>query len=113
MSDGADYQITLSEAQRAVVVHAAGELDVHAHAEFVLMLARASAGDRNVIVDLSATTFIDSTGLRALFEVWHSQTAAGRGFALRSPSPPVRRTLENAGLEATFPIIHGPGDQET
>jgi anti-sigma B factor antagonist len=104
------FRIMMSEADGMAVVHAAGEIDLDARAELVRILTQASAGGRNVEVDLSRTTFIDSTGLRALLAVWRSQTAAGRGFALRNPSAQVRQTLRFAGLEDTFPIA--PSDPE-
>ena len=48
--------------------------------------------------------FMDSSGLRALMEMWHSQTAAGLDLLIRNPSDPVRRTLHYAGLDRVFKI---------
>ena len=50
---------------------------------------------QNVIVDLSRTTFMDSSGVRALMDLWHSLTVAGLDLVVRNPSgssPSVRCT---------------------
>jgi len=99
-----EYLIWSSEVDGTGVVHALGLLDLNARAELVRMLAQASASGRDVVVDLSGTTFIDSTGLKALVDTWRSQTAAGRGFVLRNLSARVRLTVGYAGLADVLPI---------
>jgi anti-anti-sigma factor len=56
------------------------------------------------VVDVSAITFIDSTGLRTLLQADRSRRDDGRRFALRSPSAPVQRLLEISGLGGHFDI---------
>jgi anti-sigma B factor antagonist len=52
-----------------------------------------------VIIDVSATTFIDSTGM-AVFLMAHKRLRdKGAELVLRSPTPPVRRVLQMAGLD--------------
>jgi anti-sigma B factor antagonist len=104
-----EYLISLCEVDGTGVVHASGLLDLNARAELVRMLAQASAGGRDVVVDLSGTMFIDSTGLKALLDTWRSQTAAGQGFVLRNPSARVRLTVGYAGLADVLPIEAEPG----
>jgi len=99
-----DCQISLSEADGTAVVHVAGEIDLNVRAELVRMLAQACAGGRDVVVDVSRTTFMDSAGLHALVDAWRSQTAAGRGFVLRNPSIPVRDALRYAALSDVLPV---------
>ena len=103
MPDNAAYEVSLTLAGDAAVVHVSGEIDLAAKADLLGALTQASGGDRNVIVDLSRTTFMDSTALKALVDAWRSQTRAGLGFALRNPSGEARRTLLMAGLEDVFP----------
>jgi anti-anti-sigma factor len=103
-----DCQISLSEEDGTAVVHVAGEIDLSVRAEFARMLAQASAGGRDVVVDVSRTTFMDSAGLHALVTARHSQTAAGRSLVLRNPSASVRGILTMANLEEWFPIDSGP-----
>jgi anti-anti-sigma factor len=103
MPNSANYEVSLTLAGDAAMVHVSGEIDLAAKADLLGALTQASGGGRNVIVDLSRTTFMDSTALKALVDAWRSQTRAGLGFALRNPSGEARRTLLIAGLEDVFP----------
>ena len=63
---------------------------------------RAALDDRAVeVVDLAAVTFIDAVGLGVLLQ---AHRARAGGMTLRAPSPCVRRLLQLAGHDATFPI---------
>jgi anti-anti-sigma factor len=84
-------------------VHLSGEIDLAAKADLERALAQAAGEGRNVIVEMSRTTFIDSTSLKALLDALRSQTDAGLRFALRNPSSPARRTLQIAGVEDMIP----------
>lgn len=74
------------------VVVVSGEIDVHSSTRLADELASA---DGNVVVDLCAVTFIDSTGLRTL--VADQQRRAIRGGRLAvacSQTSPLERLLE-------------------
>jgi len=51
-----------------------------------------------IVVDLSALSFIDSTGLGALIFGFQRAREAGIGFRLARPSPNVRQILTLSGL---------------
>jgi anti-sigma B factor antagonist len=108
VSQDPDFQILVSEEDGTAVVLVAGEIDLSIRAELSRMLAQACAGGRDVVVDVSRTTFMDSAGLHALVTARRSQTAAGQRFALRNPSACVRGMLTMAGVEEWFPIESGP-----
>jgi len=108
VSQDPDFQILVSEVDGTAVVHVAGEIDLSVRAELARMLAQACAGGRDVVVDVSRTTFMDSAGLHALVEARRSQIAAGWNLVLRNPSASVRGILTMAGLEGWFPIDSGP-----
>ena len=108
MSQDPDFQILVTEEDGTAVVHVAGEIDLSVRAELSRMLAQACAGGRDVVVDVSRTTFIDSAGLHSLVTARRSHTAAGGSFVLRNPSASVRGMLTTAGLEEWFPIDSGP-----
>ncbi|HVC13741.1 MAG TPA: STAS domain-containing protein [Acidimicrobiales bacterium] len=78
------------------VVALRGELDV-ANAD-VVKGALLSAKARVVVVDLSALTFIDSSGLTAIVHGHNDLTARGCGFELRGASEDIRRVFELTGL---------------
>ena len=60
---------------------------------------------RNVEIDLSETTFIDSCGLGALIAL--HKTACGRKGVLRllNPPPPVQQILELTRMHRIFEIV--------
>ena len=104
MSESGDYHVMISEADDNTVVHVRGDIDLTTHDTMVRTLDDAASRGQNVIVDLSRTTFMDSSGLHALMELWHSQTAAGLKLVLRNPTDPILQTLHNAGLDRVFRI---------
>jgi anti-sigma B factor antagonist len=98
----------IAEATPAVVVLPA-EIDV-TNSEFALgLLAAALApGVPLVIADLTATSFCDTSGVRALVQ-GHEQAVA-RGAQLRLAVPPggsVRRVLELTGLGRRLNVYPG------
>jgi anti-sigma B factor antagonist len=70
-------------------------------------------GVQVVIADMTATTFCDSTGIRAL--VLAHQRAARNGTELRllRPRPAVMRLLEVLGLSSWLTICETVGDAMT
>ena len=86
------------------MVYLSGAIDLTTHDMLLRRLEDAAAGRRNVIVDMSRTTFMDSTGLRALMELWQAQNAAGLELVIRNASDPVLRTLHYAGLDRVFKL---------
>ena len=55
-----------------------------------------------LVVDLSETTFIDSTGLHAVIRCERRASAAGIGVVVVGARPQVRRVFELAGLDTRF-----------
>ncbi len=56
-----------------------------------------------VWVDLSAVTFLDSSGLVALQRLHQRTTGDGASFKLIDPSPSVERVLQLTGLDELIP----------
>lgn len=83
-----------------------GEVDVYTADQLALagMDSLANAALRTLTVDLSAVSFIDSTGIGALIQVRNAAVEGGKQLVVRQPSPRVRRILSLAGLSAVFGI---------
>jgi anti-sigma B factor antagonist len=62
-------------------------------------------GHRNIEVDLSQTSFVDSSGLGALIAL--HKTAAGRKgkLLLLNPQPPVQQIIELTRLDRIFQVV--------
>jgi anti-sigma B factor antagonist len=98
----------IAEATPAVVVLPA-EIDVtNCELAFDLLAAALAPGVPLVIADLTATSFCDTSGIRALLQA-HEQAAA-RGAQLRLAIPPggsVRRVLELTGIGRVLSLYPG------
>ncbi|KQO45286.1 MULTISPECIES: STAS domain-containing protein [unclassified Frigoribacterium] len=61
--------------------------------------ARLAAGDRLIVVDLSGTTFVDSSGLGALVSCLKSARQAGGDLRLVAPTEQVSMVLRLTNLD--------------
>jgi len=107
------FHLTTSTPDDGMVeIAAAGELDL-ATSELLREAVDVCCqrdGIRVVIVDLRDLTFIDSTGLRAL---WHARERAqsiGAELILRSPSPSVQHLLKITKLGGAFAVTDPQDD---
>jgi anti-sigma B factor antagonist len=89
-----------------ITVVVIGELDLATAPELGRMLHDGLASGRDVLLDLSQASFIDSTGLAAIVAATHRADALGHQFRLRSEfGPQVRRLLELTGLLEVVPTV--------
>ena len=89
-------------------VHVAlrGELDLSTVNKVQEELRRVEAGDPPLVVlDLSALTFLDSTGLRSLIAADARGREQGRRLTLAQGPAVVRRVFEITGLEGRLDIV--------
>ena len=89
----AALRLVVDDVAGAVTVTVAGEIDIASASELAsAMQTAASAAVGPIIVDASAVTFVDATGLRALV------ASDGRTpIRFRDPSPAVQRLLAIVG----------------
>lgn len=102
-----DHEPTLTVASTraadAVVITVAGEIDSSNCAELQERLMQvASAPDHGCTLDLSAVSFMDSSGLRALLLGQRAVTEAGKSMVVTNVSESVRRLFEITGLSDRF-----------
>jgi len=88
----------------ASVVRLEGSVDLEHAPEARKRLLDAVARGRNVLVDLSAATYIDSSGIACLVEALQAARGRGADLGLVSVSLQARRVLELARLDMVFPI---------
>ena len=93
---GPDLTLSATNDLNGIHLAAAGEIDAAVANAFLARLRDAlKETDGVVVVDLAAVTFIDSSGVTALFQAWGD--AAGR-LLLGTLHPRVRRVLEITAL---------------
>jgi len=89
-----------------------GELDIQTARELAPTLSEA-VGDvtRELVVDLSKVTFIDSTLLGALARAAGQLANQGRELTLiRKPGSAIDRLLEVSGLSDAFALVSAPAE---
>jgi anti-sigma B factor antagonist len=88
-----------------VVISVAGEVDLYTAPELKQELVRViEEGTRNVIVDMSETTFIDSTTLGVLVSGLKRLRPSGGQLALVVTDRNIRKVFDITGLDRVFPI---------
>ena len=96
---------------RAVVVHAQGELDVSGAPAFRQALQEAvESGRPQVVVDLGEVTFLDSAGLSVVFGTQRMLPVSQRLILTNVPER-MRRMLRLAAVESVVEV-HGPGEPQ-
>jgi len=61
---------------------------------------------RNVVIDLSAVTFIASLGLRSIVLGGKAVLSKKGKVVLLSPTPPVEEVITTSGIDQLFKIYH-------
>jgi anti-sigma B factor antagonist len=92
-----------------VLITAGGEIDLNTEPLLREALFAALAYDdaHTVLVDMSAVTFLDATGINTLVKAHHTAVGTNRAVRLRNPQPLVTRVLRITGLEQTFGLHDG------
>ncbi len=94
------------DAQERDVVHLSGNVDFERSPEIREILLEAVAENRNVLVDLSKVTYIDSSGIACLVKALAMARNQGADLSLLSVSTQVMRMLKFARLDMVFPILN-------
>jgi anti-anti-sigma factor len=98
-------QVVRDRDRDETVLFVRGELDF-ATAPELMHVATEHGGRSRLVVDLSAVTFIDSSGLRALIQL--REQAHAQVLAVRAPRVGVRRLIELAAADRLIPTIDTP-----
>lgn len=95
----------------AASVAVTGEIDMATAPQLWERLARAIPATRErLVVDLSATTFLDSSALAVLVRAYKELGRQGADLVLCAPNPTARNVLAATGLDQVFTIEDGrPG----
>ena len=95
-----------------IVVALHGELDQVDAASVAAALTAVAAPGPEIIVDLAALTFIDSSGVAALAHGRREARRAGGNLVLAAPQQQVRRVLAITRLSDAF-SVHASVDEAT
>jgi anti-sigma B factor antagonist len=101
---GPDLVLTTEKDGARAVLSINGELDAYTAPGLEDQISRIMADNVNdVVLNLSQTAFLDSSGLRAILTAQRKLSEQQGTLTLRTPSEPVTRLLEITGLSDHFP----------
>jgi anti-anti-sigma factor len=100
-----NYNVEHDPVEGALLVTATGELDLAAAPRLATVLSIATQGaEPNVVLDLAAVDFIDSTALGAIMHASTEAEAVGKQMLVVALDGPVRRLLEITNLTGRFRV---------
>jgi anti-anti-sigma factor len=102
-----DALLTTEDHDGVVVAHVAGEVDLANAPRLGRALTRAIPNDAvGVVIDLSATTYLDSSGVSLVFDLAERLHARQQQVRVALPEDaPLRRVLRVVNLESVVPIL--------
>jgi anti-anti-sigma factor len=106
LTDATRAQLAIGERRvgRRAVLAVAGEVDIQTASDLRAAIDAAGTRAFEIWVDLSDTTFMDSSGVHALAGARAQLARADRRLALICPAGPVRRVLELTGLDQRIEV---------
>lgn len=98
-------EITTRDYKRANVIRVTGRVDSNTSPQFDQKLKEYISANRvHIVVEMDATDFLSSAGVRALISAQKALKPKGGQVVLSKPSEKVRDVLKLAALESLFPI---------
>jgi anti-anti-sigma factor len=101
--DEAYWGLAVEHHPEHTVLRLSGDLDLET-APRLLAGAEPHLGGTDLIIDLSALDFVDSSGLSALIRINQRMAATDRTLAIIAPPPRVAKAFEITGLDQILPF---------
>ncbi|MBJ7354542.1 MAG: STAS domain-containing protein [Thermoleophilaceae bacterium] len=100
------FQVSVTTDAGSHRVALSGELDIATADQLTESLegVRPASGDR-MVIDLSAVSFMDSTGLRVLITANRDATAAGYSLVIVTGESPAKRVLELTRMDEHMQVV--------
>jgi anti-sigma B factor antagonist len=92
------------------VVRLTGDVDISSSPEARRLILAELARRHQLLVDLSAVSYIDSSGIACLVEAYQAARKGGGRFALLGVSGEAMSVLSLARLDRVFPIYRSVAD---
>jgi len=90
----------------AAVVTLSGELDADTSGQLRSLLNELLlTGQRNLVLDLSGLSFVDSAGLAALLSAAKGTRRGGGRLLLSGPAPSVRKVMALTGIDVVLTTV--------
>jgi len=97
-------QFEISDEHGNLIIRFSGEVDYHAHPHSRDIILGCLNQGRNTYINLSAVTYIDSSGVASFVEGYQLAKEQNLEFGLMDLSDAVLRVLHMAHLDKAFPV---------
>ena len=104
-------EFTIRIEEGFTIVALSGEVDLHYSPQAREQILRCLGDKNNVLVDLSAVEYIDSSGIASLVEGYQLARNNNLKFGLIDVSNPAMQVLQLARLDTVFPIHKSAKDR--
>lgn len=97
-------EIVIKELSPFKIVHLSGDVDMHSSPAVRQGILDCLRQKNALLVELSAVTYMDSSGVASLVEGFQVAKKQGTEFGLAAVAQPVMNVLKLARLDKVFPI---------
>jgi anti-anti-sigma factor len=107
------FEVHIEREQSAVFARLSGEFDLSAKEKFESAMAAVTSPLRpaSLVVDLRGLTFLDSSALRAIMELYGKCRDEGIDFAVTPGPSDVQNVFELTGLDRVLPMLDPTGER--
>ena len=111
MGDSTEFDLKVTPGDEETRVDVSGELDAYTAPQLRKLLDEVLDGTvTRLVVNLAATSFIDSTGLGVLVGAARKARSQEGELVIDSPTHSVHRVLQITGLTLSIPVRNAPPD---
>ena len=102
---GRPFDVVVTAEAFGTLIAVTGEVDIATSPRLRTVLADRPRTEGLLLLDLTAVTFMDSSGLSAVLNLQRDTTAAGERLAVVCPPGPARLLLEVTGVDTELPLF--------
>ena len=102
-----ELKVTTRSQGDHTVISVAGEIDLYTAPRLQSELTSVLSDNKSaqIVVDMSAVEFCDSTGMNVLLSCLRRVRERGGELEIASPKPAVRKILQVTGLDSVFTLV--------
>lgn len=97
--------INISEEDGKKIINLSGDIDLSCSADIRNQLLEQLNDNEELIVNMAAVNYIDSSGVASLVEAYQTARKSDKSFALLSVSSAAMSVLQLARLDKVFPVF--------
>lgn len=98
-------ETNLDAEKKVLEIKISGRFDFSVHQDFRKATQQASSGVSAIVVDMSATDYVDSSALGMLLVLRDKVGENKEAISIKNPKPEVRKILDIANFDKLFTLV--------